>query len=100
MALGQKTGGRQKGTPNRATAERQAAIEASGLTPLDYMLSIMRDEEREASERLEAAKAAAPFVHPRLSTIQSDVNVTAKDDSIAGLMERIALSGAKLHERQ
>ena len=100
MALGHKTGGRKKGTPNKATAKRQAAIEASGLTPLDYMLSIMRDEERDATERLEAAKAAAPFVHPRLSTVQSDVNVTAKDDSIAGLRERIALNDAKLHERQ
>src|SRR6516164_4737628 len=30
MATGKKTGGRRKGTPNRATAERQAEVAASG----------------------------------------------------------------------
>jgi hypothetical protein len=41
---GERRGGRAKGTPNRASVERQAAIAASGLTPLDYMLAILRDE--------------------------------------------------------
>jgi hypothetical protein len=48
MAIGKKTGGRKKGAPNKATAAKAAAIEASGLTPLDYMLSVMRDEKVEA----------------------------------------------------
>ena len=39
-----KTGGRQKGTRNKLTAQREAEIAASGLTPLDYMLRILRDE--------------------------------------------------------
>ena len=30
--------GRKPGTPNRVTAELQAAVAASGETPLDYML--------------------------------------------------------------
>ncbi len=38
MALGKKTSGRKKGTPNKLTAKRQAEIAESGLTPLDYML--------------------------------------------------------------
>src|SRR5262245_15567308 len=42
LPKGHKTGGRQKGTPNTATAAKAAAIEASGLTPLDYMLSVLR----------------------------------------------------------
>ena len=46
MAKGRKTGGRQKGTPNKATAERQAEIAASGLTPLDFLLNIMRAIQR------------------------------------------------------
>ena len=36
---GECRGGRQKGTPNRATAAKAAAIIASGLTPWDYLLS-------------------------------------------------------------
>ena len=43
MALGRKTGGRQKGSRNRATTEARAAAEAIGILPLDYMLSVMRD---------------------------------------------------------
>ena len=68
---GFKTGGRQRGTPNRATAARQADIAASGLTPLDYLLAIMRDENLGVEERLEAAKAAAPYVHPKLASIDT-----------------------------
>ena len=71
MANGFKTGGRKKGTPNKATAVRQAEITASGLTPLDFMLSVMRDEQADKAARLDAAKAAAPYVHPRLAAIES-----------------------------
>ncbi len=64
-----KLGGRSKGTPNRATAKREAEIAAAGITPLDYMLQILRDEDKTADERFEAAKAAAPYVHPKLAAV-------------------------------
>ena len=67
---GQRRGGRQKGTPNRATAAKAAAIAASGLTPLDYLLSVMRDETAPRAERMEAAAKAAPYVHARLAAIE------------------------------
>jgi hypothetical protein len=70
MATGRKTGGRAKGTPNRATAAKVAEIAASGLPPLDYLLSVMRDEENPPQLRLDAAKAAAPYVHPRMSSVE------------------------------
>jgi hypothetical protein len=70
VALGRKTGGRSKGTPNKATAEKAAAIAASGLSPLDFMLRIMRDEGQEPEVRLDAAKSAAPYVHPRLAAVE------------------------------
>jgi hypothetical protein len=38
MARGRKTGGRQKGTRNRATEEARAAAAATGVLSLDYML--------------------------------------------------------------
>jgi hypothetical protein len=46
-----------------------AAIRASGATPLDFMLQVMRDEAVEPAKRLDAAKAAAPYVHPRLASV-------------------------------
>jgi hypothetical protein len=65
-----KTGGRVKGTPNKKTRQLQEAIEASGLTPLEHMLSVLRDPNAGALERMDAAKAAAPYVHPRLAAIE------------------------------
>jgi hypothetical protein len=70
-----KTGGRKKGTPNKLTAARVAEIAASGLTPLDYMLTILRDTNIEPLRRDEMAKAAAPYCHSRLSTIDAKLNV-------------------------
>ena len=75
-----KTGGRQKGTPNKKTAARkaqEAAIAAEiedarfrGIEPLDYMLRVMRDEAEDKNMRFAAAKAAAPYRHPQLSSIK------------------------------
>lgn len=70
--------GRKGGSPNKASAARQAEVAASGLTPLDYMLEVLRDETQERSRRDEMAKAAAPYVHPKLANI--DANVKANVD--------------------
>jgi hypothetical protein len=76
---GERRGGRQKGTPNKTTAKREAEIAASGLTPLDYMLGIVRAETPPGLDasvaiaretlRFEASKAAAPYCHPRLQAV-------------------------------
>src|SRR5262245_26627769 len=61
--------GRKPGTPNRRTAQWQAEIAASGVTPLEYMLGIIRDKNAPEARRDEMAKAAAPYVHPRLAAV-------------------------------
>jgi hypothetical protein len=63
--------GRPRGRRSSKTAERLAAIEASGTTPLDYLLTVMRDAEQDKAVRLDAAKAAAPYVHPKLANIDT-----------------------------
>ncbi len=60
---------RKAGAPNKATAKQREAVAASGLTPLDYMLQVMRDEKAPFDARLDAAKSAAPYVHPKLSSV-------------------------------
>ncbi len=65
-----KTGGRRKGSRNKASLKREAEIAASGLTPLDFMLSLLRDEKREIEDRKWAAQHAAPYVHPKLQAVQ------------------------------
>jgi hypothetical protein len=64
--------GRKKGSPNKATAAREAEIRATGETPLDYMLRIMRDEAAPVERRDDMAKAVASYVHPKLAAV--DVN--------------------------
>ena len=74
---GAKTGGRKKGSKNIATQAKADAIAASGLTPLDYLLGQLRDENNAKDVRMQAAKDAAPYVHPKLASFtgQLDMNV-------------------------
>jgi hypothetical protein len=79
MAVGKKTGGRTKGTPNRATARREREIAKAGITPLDYMLKVMRDDKADDGRRDDMAKAAAPYVHPKLSSMQHKGSIGTYD---------------------
>jgi hypothetical protein len=77
MAHGRKTGGRQKGARNRATQEARFAAQATGILPLDYMLSVMRDPAADHKRRDAMAMAAAPYLHARLSTIDAKLEPAA-----------------------
>ena len=73
-----KWGGRRPGSKNKRTLAMEAAAfaaAASGETPLDYMLRIMRDPTVEHDRRDDMAKAAAPYLHPRLAAIESKLAV-------------------------
>jgi len=72
---GERRGGRKPGTPNKANAETRAAIKASGETPLEYMLRVLRDPSIEHSRRDWAADKSAPYCHARLASTE----VTGKD---------------------
>lgn len=87
MALGKKTGGRTKGVPNKATADREKRVTEGGITPLDYMLEIMRDVENPKDVRLDAAKSAAPYVHPKLAAIEhtGDMHVWMHEEALGEL---------------
>ncbi len=71
MARGRKTGGRRKGTRNRATEEALAAAKATGTLPLDYMLAVMRDPAADTKRRDAMAQAAAPYLHSKLSAVDA-----------------------------
>ena len=71
-----KTGGRKKGTRNKKTAELIKAIEKSGDTPLEYMTSEYRNKNNTPAVRLQAAIAAAPYVHQKLQYLEVETTVT------------------------
>jgi hypothetical protein len=64
-----RVGGRVAGVPNRVTSDFRDRVLRSGLTPLDYMCRVFRDESEPTSIRLDAAAKVASFVYPRMSTV-------------------------------
>lgn len=56
----------------KASYKRELQISKEGLTPLDYLLRVMRNPRNEVDVRVDAAKAAAPYVHPKLAQINTN----------------------------
>jgi len=81
--------GRPLGSKNKRTAEIARAAAESGITPIEVMLGTMRElwakgtpeAKREAAE---IAKDAAPYIHPRLASIDQTVR---EDRPFAVLLE-------------
>ncbi len=61
--------GRKPGGANRINDEARRAALKGGMSPLEYLLKIMRDENQDDARRLDAAKAAAPYVHAKLTAM-------------------------------
>lgn len=79
MAKGGKRqgAGRKRGQVSeqvKVRKEIQLKAKAEGITPLDYMLNILRDDTQEQSARFAAAKEAAPYVHNRLAAVEHSGN--------------------------
>ena len=90
-APGERRGGRQKGTPNKSTIERKlraqeglAAARQTGRLPLDIMLAVAvggPGADKISDRQLQAAIAAAPYVHPKLAAVAvNDVTPPARDE--------------------
>ena len=87
-----KTGGRQKGTPNKRTAERQAAIaaiKASGKSPIDFFNDLLKNEEAPLELRFSAAKELAPYVHPKLASVESRVGGKTHEQRLEELQDML-----------
>lgn len=103
MAKGgaRKGAGRKPGVQNKINAEAKAKAIAGGITPLEYMLGVMRDEKADKSRRDEMAKASAPYCHPRLAAIEHsgpeggpiEHRLSAAKDTLARKLARLAGEG-------
>jgi hypothetical protein len=65
--------GRKKGAATKLNEVARAQALDGGISPLDYLLSVMRDDDNDGHTRLDAAKAAAPYVHAKLSAVDTTV---------------------------
>ncbi len=58
-----------KNTPNRLERIKERALEDGKILPLDWFMGVLNDPDATDDERTEAAKAGAPFMHPRLEAV-------------------------------
>lgn len=72
--------GRKKGATTKLNEEARKQAAAGGLMPLDFMLAILRNVEKPDADRFEAAKAAAPYVHAKLSAVEVTGEITTNHD--------------------
>ena len=55
---------------------KKLALEA-GKSPLDFLLLVMQDKEQKINLRMQAAVAAAPYCHAKLSSVEVKGDATA-----------------------
>jgi hypothetical protein len=90
--------GRPKGAKNKRTKAVETAVSNSGITPLEYMLNVLRDDLANPEDRKWAAQSAAPYVHAKLAS--SEVKMEAKvgfEDAIGSagkLLDKLRQSDA------
>jgi hypothetical protein len=72
---GERRGGRQRGTPNKSTVLKNAAIAAAAndpnLSPLDFLLKLMRQPDLPLELRVTVAHQALPFAHIKKKAVTS-----------------------------
>ncbi|MPZ38463.1 MAG: hypothetical protein GEU95_10390 [Rhizobiales bacterium] len=80
--------GRKKGVPNvRQQAKIVKDLMERGESPLDYFVSIMKDQNEPVTRRDWAAAQAAPYCHPRLASV--DQTTTFKTDPLSDILNAI-----------
>jgi hypothetical protein len=82
--------GRPKGSLSRKHVEILCGAVSEGITPVEYMLAIMRDEDRDEKARAWAAEKAAPYIHPRPAPLARSIEIELPDTStVQGVSEAL-----------
>ena len=74
MAEGYKTGGRQKGTPNKRTAALAELLDDHGCDPVAALVGIAQDAETPRELRARIFGDLLPFLYPRRKAIELERN--------------------------
>ncbi len=103
-----KTGGRKPGSLNKRTITQQQQSKTlvqkakeAGLTPLEYMLAVMRDPETPPQRRDDMAKACAPYMHARLAAVDPETGKAVEQPQVNIMVaaRQVALLLQKAHKR-
>jgi hypothetical protein len=83
--MSRPTGSQNKKTVGKIMAQR------NGITPIEFLLNIMDDEDNDLHVRMDAAKSAAPYCHQRLAQLavehRGQVQVTKVERSIVHIAD-------------
>lgn len=100
--------GRKQGQASTRSREIADKAAAEGLTPLEYMLDLLRKPYPKNADaatlaaydamKMDAAKAAAPFIHSRLAPLDPKVRLESMTGSLAAQGEAVlaALAAGKV----
>ena len=88
--------GRKKGSKNVKSIEIANRCAEEGITPLEYMLNIMRDPTQEFDVRMDAAKSAAPYIHPKLASVEQKVEAEVNGSIYEWLTRSVADAGQSM----
>jgi hypothetical protein len=99
---GERRGGRQRGTPNKKTLLKSAAIDAAAInpnvSPLGFLLGLMRNQGLPMALRIDMAATAAPLFHAKPKAVagngrserkrgEDEIELVAKPRSDEGASE-------------
>jgi hypothetical protein len=76
--LGERRGGRQKGTPNKRTIAVAEKLEALGCDPIQQMGQIAIDERVEVNVRVQVLKELCQYIAPKRKAVE----VTGEDGGL------------------
>ena len=88
MAKGVKTGGRQRGTPNKSTADLREAAQQYTADALQTLVDVMKDDAQPAAARISAATAildrghGKPQIHTE-TTLSTNANAPTVIELVA-----------------
>ena len=83
--------GRPKGAVSRMSDKARAAASQTGVLPHEFLLGVMRgnpigcNERPSLTQRLDAAKAAAPYFAPRIASFTHNGAITMEPSSSSDL---------------
>lgn len=89
--------GRPKGSANKMSQRAREEAASAGMLPHEFLAAIARGDDIDGhvptfEERMDAAKAAAPFYAPKLASTQ--MNATITEETHEERLERLARRAA------
>ena len=97
MAIGKKTGGRLRGTPNRRTTDIQVLLMRMGCDPIEGMAKIAMDCTNPVEIRARMYAELAQYVAPKRKAVQVDTGDTNRVIFNIGITPRPPMSLDSTH---